>query len=74
VGLTPKLYCRVQRFQQVLRLLDTGRPFDWANVALACGYYDQAHFIRDFRAFSGLSPTTYLRNRGEHLNHVPMTS
>jgi AraC-like DNA-binding protein len=74
VGLTPKLYCRVQRFQQVLRLLDTGWPFDWANVALACGYYDQAHFIRDFRAFSGLSPTTYLRNRGEHLNHVPMTS
>jgi AraC-like DNA-binding protein len=72
VGLTPKLFCRIHRFQEVLRLIDKNQRFDWANVALACGYYDQAHFIHDFRAFSGLNPTTYLRDRGEHFNHVPL--
>lgn len=72
VGLTPKLYCRVQRFQEVLRTLRTHDNVDWTNVALACGYFDQAHFIHDFRAFSGFSPSTYLIRRGEHLNHVPL--
>jgi AraC-like DNA-binding protein len=73
VGLTPKLFCRIIRFQQVLRLLHGRREIDWASVAAACGYYDQAHFINDFRDFSGFSPTAYLRDRGTHLNHVPLT-
>jgi AraC-like DNA-binding protein len=72
VGLTPKLFCRVQRFQQVVRLLGAGRPVEWTAVALGCGYYDQAHFIHDFRAFSGFNPTAYLARRTEHLNHVPL--
>jgi AraC-like DNA-binding protein len=72
VGLTPKLFCRVQRFQEVLRFIGRERRLAWADVALACGYYDQAHFIHDFRAFSGLNPTSYLRNRAEHPNHVPL--
>jgi len=33
----------------------------WANLALRCGYYDQSHFINDFRSFSGLSPLEFLR-------------
>jgi AraC-like DNA-binding protein len=72
VGLTPKLFCRVRRFQEVLRTIQRQQEVDWADVAVACGYYDQAHFIADFRAFSGLNPTAYLRMRGEHLNHVPL--
>jgi len=76
VGLTPKLYCRVRRFQQVLSSLQTGaidvRQVDWADVASSCGYFDQAHFIRDFRAFSGLNPTAWFPLRGEHINHVPL--
>jgi AraC-like DNA-binding protein len=44
---------------------------DWPEVALSCGYFDQAHFIHDFRAFSGINPTTYLRNR-IHGHHVPI--
>lgn len=72
VGLTPKLFCRVRRFQGVLRRLDERQDVDWAGVALACGYYDQAHLIRDFRAFSGITPTTYVAHRAAHRNHVPL--
>jgi AraC-like DNA-binding protein len=63
VGLTPKLFCRVARFQRVLGLFNPEAPPDWAGLAATCGYFDQSHLIRDFRAFSGLSPTDYLRER-----------
>jgi AraC-like DNA-binding protein len=72
VGLTPKLFCRVRRFQEIVRRISRGQRIDWVEVALACGYFDQAHFIHDFRAFSGLNPTTYFMQRGEHPNHVPL--
>jgi AraC-like DNA-binding protein len=69
VGLTPKLYWRIRRFQKVLAALDDASDVDWPGVALTCGYFDQAHFIHDFRAFSGVSPTMYLRHRTAR-NHV----
>lgn len=72
VGLTPKVYCRIQRFQRVIAQVGQQRRVDWADVAAGCGYYDQAHFIRDFRAFSGLNPGTYLGLRGDYQNHVPI--
>ena len=72
VGLTPKVYHRVMRFQSVLRRVWPMRDVDWTDVALACGYYDQPHFIHDFRAFSGLTPSQYLAARGDQLNHVPI--
>jgi AraC-like DNA-binding protein len=75
VGLTPKLFCRVQRFQGVLQQIQSGpsgNRVDWADLALTCGYYDQAHFIHDFRAFSGINPSTYLAAHTPHLNHVPL--
>ena len=72
VGLTPKLFCRVRRFQRVLRTIGKGQPVEWAAVAVDCGYFDQAHFIRDFRAFSGINPSTYIAHCTEHLNHVPL--
>ena len=72
VGLTPKVYCRVQRFQRVIQSVQRQRRVDWADVAASCGYYDQAHFIHDFRSFSGLNPGAYMGQRGEWLNHVPM--
>ncbi len=73
VGLTPKRFCRVRRFQEVLSFIKREQRVDWAEIALECGYFDQAHFIRDFQAFSGLNPTAYLTNRSEHLNHVPLS-
>lgn len=72
VGLTPKRYHRVRRFQEAIRMIEHGRRMEWAELALACGYYDQAHFIRDFRAFSGINPSAYSESRGPHLNHVPI--
>ena len=60
VGLTPKALCRVIRFQQVFKLLERGqRRRDWAQIAIECGYYDQAHFIKEFSAFAGQAPTSY---------------
>ncbi len=72
VGLTPKLFARVQRFQQVVRTVHGAKGVDWLDVALGCGYYDQAHFINDFRAFSGFTPSAYLARKGDHQNHVPL--
>jgi AraC-like DNA-binding protein len=72
VGLSPKAFCRVRRFQRVLQFVQRSRHVDWVEVALDCGYYDQPHFIHDFRAFSGLTPAQYVARATEHLNHVPM--
>ncbi|MGI8990778.1 MAG: DUF6597 domain-containing transcriptional factor [Bryobacteraceae bacterium] len=71
-GLTPKAFCRVRRFQHVLRSIHGAREVDWADVSLDSGYFDQAHFIHDFRAFSSLTPTEYWINKTQHLNHVPI--
>jgi AraC-like DNA-binding protein len=72
VGLTPKVFSRVLRFQRVLALIRRNRQIDWADVAVAGGYYDQAHFIHDFRAFSGMKPTAYLHADVRDRNHVPL--
>jgi len=64
VGVTPKLYCRIRRFQRALGELHRIKQMDWSAVALECGYYDQSHFIRDFRQFSGLTPSAYRDMRG----------
>jgi AraC-like DNA-binding protein len=72
VGLTPKLYCRLARFQNVLRRIGAGAPVDWAGMALAGGYCDQPHLVHEFRAFSGLSPGAYLARERPAMNRVPM--
>ena len=75
VGMTPKLFCRVRRFQKVLRSITSGKPVNWTGVALDGGYFDQAHFIHDFRAFSGINPSKYLvdyQDFPRHPNHLPM--
>lgn len=71
VGLTPKVYARIQRFQRLLDRVAHADRVDWLETALTCGYFDQSHFIHDFRAFTGLRPTEYwdLRIAGQS-NHV----
>lgn len=72
VGLTPKTFCRVRRFQQAIRHAHRDRIVNWSALALDCGYFDQAHFIHDFQAFSGLTPSAWAAQRTEHVNHVPI--
>jgi AraC-like DNA-binding protein len=75
VGMTPKLFCRVRRFQEVLGKISIGKQVRWSDIALDCGYYDQAHFIHDFRSFSGINPAKYLSDHREfpgHHNHLPI--
>jgi AraC-like DNA-binding protein len=61
VGLTPKRYRRVCRFQRARALARRTASPDWAYVALECGYFDQSHLIRDFREFTGFSPGEFER-------------
>src|SRR5262249_15335782 len=72
VGLSPKAFCRIRRFTAVLKQIERPDDVDWMDIALSCGYFDQAHFNHDFRAFSGLTPSAYLRQRVSR-THVIVT-
>jgi AraC-like DNA-binding protein len=63
VGVTPKLLARILRFERVVSLVDDRTEMGWAEVAQACGYYDQAHMIRDFNQFAGSPPNEFARRR-----------
>ncbi len=59
VGLPPKLMARILRFGRATSLVTDGTEMGWAELALHCGYYDQAHLIRDFHAFAGSTPAEF---------------
>jgi AraC-like DNA-binding protein len=72
VGLSPKVWCPVQRFQRAVRMLYAGGDVPWTKLALDCGFYDQSHFANEFRAFSGIDATTYSATRHtQWANHIP---
>jgi AraC-like DNA-binding protein len=70
VGMTPKRFCRLMRFRDVVREVASGHRVDWADLALAGGFVDQAHLAHEFHAFSGLSPVRYLAAERPFPNHV----
>jgi AraC-like DNA-binding protein len=63
VGVTPKLLARIIRFERVVALVDSGTDMGWAEIARECGYYDQAHMIRDFNQFAGSPPGEFALRR-----------
>lgn len=73
VGVTPKRYHRIRRFQRARKLARPASSPDWADVALEFGYFDQSHLIRDFQEFAGYSPVEFQRHWSERVlpNHVP---
>jgi AraC-like DNA-binding protein len=70
VGLTPKAYFRVRRLQAAIRALNT--PTQGAAVAADLGYFDQAHFVHEFRSFTGMTPTQYAQRRSSMPGHVAL--
>ncbi|MEV0647161.1 helix-turn-helix domain-containing protein [Phytomonospora sp. NPDC050363] len=74
IGVTPKRLARIHRFATTVLSIDPAEPIDWAGLASSAGYFDQAHFGHDFRAFTGLTPTRWVEVRRrfmrEHPSHV----
>jgi len=66
VGVTPKLFARLARFQAGLAYAGCGAKVDWAQAALELGYADQSHMIAEFREFSSLTPEALARQRWFH--------
>ncbi|MFK7884995.1 MAG: helix-turn-helix domain-containing protein [Phycisphaerales bacterium] len=71
VGISPKKLQRIARFGQVLEQAGASVKPDWAFISARLGYADQSHCIRDFRAFSGLSPTEFARLSDGRTNFFP---
>ena len=71
VGLPPKLYCRLLRFQHAFVRLADDPPPAAARVAFELGYSDQAHLIRDFRELAGITPGAYQGLAGLRPGHAP---
>lgn len=72
VGVTPKAYSKIMRFQKAIRAIDAADQIDWQRIALDCGFYDQAHFINDFKHFSGFTPEQYSKIHSNYQNYVPV--
>jgi AraC-like DNA-binding protein len=74
VGMTPKRYARVRRFQRALARASGEAAPEWSRLARDCGYFDQAHLCRDWTAFTGLSPAEFVRLRTVPVkdNHVAL--
>jgi AraC-like DNA-binding protein len=73
VGITPKTYSKITRFQSVITKIHQSPDLDWISLALEAGFYDQAHFIKDFREMSGFTPEQYLEFEISFPNYVPIS-
>ena len=72
IGLSPKALQRVLRFSEVLQLILAEKHVQWAQISVECGYYDQAHFIKDFLHFSGYNPKEFLDEDHDRPNFFPV--
>ena len=61
VGLTPKYYQRILRFQEILQKIQHKEKITWTTIAYSCGYADQSHFIKEFKHFSGFNPKEFIQ-------------
>ncbi|NQY35322.1 MAG: AraC family transcriptional regulator [Alteromonadaceae bacterium] len=58
IGLPPKLYCRIIRFAYIFKLISTNNS-NWSEISTQAGFYDQSHFIKNFKEFTGEEPSKY---------------
>jgi AraC-like DNA-binding protein len=72
VGVSPKQYLKIMRFQKAICAIETNDFIEWSRTARDSGYYDQAHFIHDFKLFSGFTPNEYIKRKTSTLNYIPV--
>lgn len=74
VGLTPKRFQRILRFNEILQQINRQEELGWSQVAYQCGYADQSHFIKEFRHFSGFNPKEFIQQEfnSDELNFFPL--
>ncbi len=72
VGLGPKELQRILRFSSALAQIQESKSLSWAAISIDCGYADQAHFIKDFKAFSGVNPSRFLDMQHGRMNFFPI--
>lgn len=75
LGLTPKYYHRLLRFNEILQLIHKSQTIEWSQIAYQCEYSDQSHFIKEFKHFSGINPQKFIRHNFhnyEDVNFFPL--
>lgn len=72
VGTAPKQYMKIMRFQRAVLELESDTSAHWSEIAVRNGFFDQAHFIHEFRNFSGFTPGEYVRKKTDTLNYIPV--
>ncbi len=68
IGLTPKYYHRILRFNEILQQINKQEQVSWTQIAYQCGFSDQSHFIKEFKHFSGFNPMEFMK---QDLNQDP---
>ncbi len=72
VGVPPKQYLKIMRFQKAIQEIENNKSIQWSSIAAESGFYDQAHFINDFKDFSGFTPNEYMKRKTAALNYIPV--
>jgi AraC-like DNA-binding protein len=71
IGLSPKQYARAARLRRLINYINVTDEVDWAEAAVATGFYDQSHLIHEFRDLTGILPTAYTPRAADALLHIP---
>lgn len=72
MGISPNKYRRIRQFQKSINMIGSNSNVDLQEIAYKSGYYDQSHFIRDFKEFTDYTPTEFLKKNTGFVNFIPM--
>lgn len=72
MGISPNKYRRIRQFQKSVNMIGLDTNVDFQEIAFISGYFDQSHFIRDFKEFTDFTPTEYLKNNKGYVNFIPI--
>lgn len=70
MGMSPKFYARIARFDRAFKLKASAPYLDWLDIAYACGYFDYSHLMRDFRQFAEVTPTRLITQHTASPDHI----